>query len=170
MPQIYIGYKLDVLKNEEIIKNAIVADIVSQMYFSKITGFFNDEYNKGVLIEAPALVYEGSNSFSYILIAAQTLKLEEYKKDIFDYIERIKKEEINEELFNTIKNKKIGSLVIEDDNLNNCYRRVIDSILTQTDIYADVKILNNLKVEDIKSFLDSMTNDNRIVSIINNKK
>jgi len=54
--------------------------------------------------------------------------------------------------------------------LNNCYRRVIDSILTQTDIYADVKILNNLKVEDIKSFLDSMTNDNRIVSIINNKK
>lgn len=168
LPQIYIGYKLDVCKNKDIIKNAIVADIISQMYFSKITEFFKVEHNKGILIESPTLVYEGSNSFSYILIAAQTLKIDDYKKDLLEYIEKIKKQEIDEELFNTVKNNKIGSLVIEDDNLNNCYRRVIDSILTQTDVYSDIEILNNLKKEDVKAFLENMHNNNRIISIINN--
>ncbi|MDD3303334.1 MAG: pitrilysin family protein [Clostridia bacterium] len=169
LPQIYLAYKLKVAKKEEIIKNALVADIVSQMYFSKMSGFFNEEYNKGVLVENPVLVYEGSSSFSYILLGAQTLKLEEYKKDILEYIERIKKEEVNEELFTTIKNSKIGSLVIEDDNLNSCYRRVIDSILTQTEVYEDVKILNDLTKEDVKIFLNYMTEKNRIVSVIDTK-
>lgn len=169
LPQVYIAFKLDVFKNKDIIKNTIVADIVSQMYFSKISKFFNEEYNKGILIENPSLVYEGSNNFSYILIAAQTLKLDEYKRDILNYIEKIKSEDIDEKLFNKIKNNKIGSLVIEDDNLNNCYRRVIDSILTQTEVYDDVDILSNLKIEDVKDFLNDMHNSNRIISIINNK-
>lgn len=169
MPLICIGYKLDIVKKEEIVKRALVADIVSDMYFSKITEFFKDEYDKGVLSDSLSFMYEGTDTFSHVIISTESTKINELQKDLFEYIDKIKNIDVDEELFGIVKNNKIGSLVSVSDNLNVSYGRIIDSILCGIDVYSDVNLIKSITKDDVKEFLNLLSEENRVVSIINPK-
>ena len=169
MPLMCIGYKMDIVKKEEIVKRALVADIISDMYFSKITNFYKNEYDRNILSDTVSFMYEGTDTFSHLIIMAESTKLEDLQKDLFEYIEVIKNKEVDEELFETIKNNKIGAMVNISDNLSVSYRRIIDSILCDIDIYSDVNLINYITKEDVKDFLQLLTEDKRVVSIINPK-
>ncbi|MEG0872532.1 MAG: pitrilysin family protein [Clostridia bacterium] len=169
LPQMLIGYKLDVVKHEILLKRQIVADIVSDMYFSKQTQFFEKEYNKGYIDEPVELEYEGSNNYSSIIIEAGSLKIDKVKEDILEYVEKIKAEPVDEELFQLIKKKKIGHMEFFADNLNSSYRRIIDSIINETGVYSDCDILNLIQSSDIKEFLNLIDNNRRVISVIRPK-
>lgn len=169
MPLMCIAYKMDVVKKEEIIKRALVADIISDMYFSKITDFYKEEYEKGILSDVISIMYEGSDTFSHVIISAESIRMDELKNDLFTYIEKIKNQEIDEELFEIVKNNKIGGLVNSSDSLSISYRRIIDSILSDIDVYSDVKLLNEINKEDVKEFLNYLNDENRVISMIEPK-
>ncbi len=169
MPQLCIGYKLDVVKDKEIVKRSIICDIISDLYFSKITPFFEEEYNKGILSDVVNFDYEGSSSFSHVIISAYSTNIEELKKDLINYLDEIKTKNLDDEMFELIKKKKIGDLIKKADNLNVCYRRIIDSALNNYDVYEDVNILNNITKEDIKEFLKLLDNEKQVFSILKQK-
>lgn len=169
MPEICIGYKLDVVKKEEIIKRVIITDIIEDMFFSKISELYKQEYDKGLIYEEINLYGEFTENFSHVIINAESKNLDKLETDIIEYVEKIKKEDIDQELFDTMKKKKIGEILLESDNLNSVYRRIIDSILTNTSAYLLIDILDNLKSEDIKEFLSLLNSNNRVVSKINSK-
>ncbi len=167
MPKLCMGYKLDVVEKEEIIKRQVICDIISDLYFSRITTFFEKEYNMGVLSEPINFDYEGTSSFSHVIISAESTKIDILKKDILEYINKIKKEDIDLEMFEVIKKKKIGNIIKSSDNLNVSYRRIIQSLLEEVDIYSDVNILENIIPKDIKDFLQLLDEDKLVFSIIN---
>lgn len=166
MPLMCVGYKLDIVHKEEIVKRALVADIISDMYFSKISEFFKTEYDKGVLTDKIAFMYEGTDTFSHVILSSESTKINELQKDLFQYINKIKNENIDEELFKTIKNNKIGALVSISDSLNVSYRRIIDSILCGIDVYADVNLINDITKDDVKEFLNMLVDEKRVVSLV----
>ena len=169
MPQLCIGYKLNVVPREDIIKREAICSIISDMYFSKITPFFEKEYNEGKIIEPISFDYEGSKYFSHVIISSSTTKLEGLKKDIIEYINKIKSEPIDEELFSLIKKKKIGNIVFSADNLNISYRRIIESILEDTSIYQDIECLNKVQPQDIVDFLELLDEEYMVISSITQK-
>ncbi len=169
LPQLCIGYKLDLAKKEEIIKNEIIVSIISDMYFSKQSDFFEREYNNGKINSFIDMQYEGSDTFSHVILSTTSTDIDSIEKDILDYINQIKKEPIDEELFEVIKRKKIGEAILSSDSLNVSYRRVIDSILDDTSVYADMEILKNIKASDIKEFLNKLSEENRVSSKIISK-
>ena len=169
LPQLCIGYKLDLAKKEEIVKNEIIVSIISDMYFSKQSDFFEREYNNGKINSFIDMQYEGSDTFSHVILSTTSTDIDSIEKDILDYINQIKKEPIDEELFEVIKRKKIGEAILSSDSLNVSYRRVIDSILDDTSVYADMEILKNIKASDIKEFLNKLSEKNRVSSKIISK-
>lgn len=169
LPQLCIGYKLDLAKKEEIVKNEIIVSIISDMYFSKQSDFFEREYNNGKINSFIDMQYEGSDTFSHVILSTTSTDIDSIEKDILDYINQIKKEPIDEELFEVIKRKKIGEAILSSDSLNVSYRRVIDSILDDTSVYADMEILKNIKASDIKEFLNKLSEENRVSSKIISK-
>ncbi|MDO4282166.1 MAG: pitrilysin family protein [Clostridia bacterium] len=169
MPQLCIGYKLDVVTKEEILKREVICNMISDMFFSKLTPFFEKEYNDGKIVEPISFDYEGSKYFSHIIISSYTTKINELEKDIIKYINEIKNLDIDEELFELIKRKKIGSIVSSADNLNISYRRIIESILDDTPIYQDIKSLNEISVKDIKEFLNLLDDKFMVVSRVISK-
>jgi len=166
LPQMCIGYKLDVVEGKEILKREHIADIISYMYFSKISEFFEKEYNEGKINENVEFQYEGAESFSHIMIAATSTDIDIVEKDIIDYIEKIKNEPINEELFELAKKKKIGNDIMASDNLNTSYRRIINSIISGIEVYDDIETLKNITKEDIKEFLMKLNEEVRVTSKI----
>ena len=169
LPQLCIGYKLDLAKNKEIVRNEIIVSIISDMYFSKQSDFFEKEYNSGKINGFIDMQYEGSDTFSHVIISTTSTDIEGIEKDILEYINQIKNTPIDKELFEVIKRKKIGEAILSSDNLNVSYRRVIDSILDDTNVYADMEILKNINENDIKEFLNKLNEVNRVSSKIISK-
>ena len=166
LPQLCIGYKLDLVDGKEILKNEIMVNIISDMYFSKQSDFFEKEYNSGKVNDSIDMQYEGSDSFSHVIISTLSINIDEVEKDILEYIEQIKNMPVDEELFETIKKKKIGEAILSSDNLNVSYRRIIDSILNKTDVYYQIEALKNITKEDIKEFLGKLGKENQVSSKI----
>lgn len=169
IPKLCLGYKLPVVEGIENIKRCVISDIVDIMYFSRLSKFFKDEYDKRLIIEPLSFEYEGNYDFSHVLISTDTTNEKVLENDLKKYIEKIKKEEIDIELFNKIKNRNLGVLLMESDRLSNGYKRIIDSILENTDIYDDINILENIEIKDIYEFLNLLDEELSVVSIVKSK-
>ena len=166
LPQLCIGYKLPLSNGEDITKNEIIVSIISDMFFSKQSDFFEKEYNEGKVNGSIDMQYEGSDTFSHVILSTTSTDIDIIENDLLNYIEEIKEKEIDEELFKIIKRKKIGEAILSSDSLNVSYRRVIDSILSNTRVYADIEILKEITSKDIKEFLHKLNEDNRVSSKI----
>ena len=153
MPMICMGYKLDVVKNDDIIKRQLLADIVSELYFSRSSDFFEEEYKKGIINDPVEFELEATKEFSHALLIASSEKIDVLKDDILKYIENIKLNQIDHSKFELIKKKMIGSQIALIDNYNYTYRKIIDSIVNETNLYGETKILKEINENDIKEFL-----------------
>ncbi len=169
LPGLCIGYKLDLCSGKDIIKNECIADIISDMYFSRLSNFYEEEYNKGYINEEIDFIYEGSETFSHLVISATSTNIDELEMDILEYMKKIKSEDIDEELFEIIKRKKIGENILNSDRLGVSYRRIIDSILNNVPTYYDVEMYNSITSKDIKDFLDKLDENYRVTSKIISK-
>ena len=169
LPGLCIGYKLDLCSGKDIIKNECIADIISDMYFSRLSNFYEEEYNKGYINEEIDFIYEGSETFSHLVISATSTNIDELEMDILEYMKKIKSEDIDEELFEIIKRKKIGENILNSDRLGVSYRRIIDSILNNVPTYYDVEMYNSITSKDIKEFLDKLDEKYRVTSKIISK-
>lgn len=167
MPQICIGYKLKPKQGKDIIKRAIITDIISDMFFSRITDFYKKEYDSGIIIDKIYLSYEAEDTFAHLMFMSESLKLNELESDLIEYINKIKTEKIDEKLFRQVKNNKIATMILNSDSISNSYRRIIDSILTNTNIYDDITIAKEITLKDIEEFLSELDDKRRVVSIIN---
>ena len=169
MPQICIGYKLKISDSITNIKNAIIADIVSDMYFSKLSDFYDTEYNNGIISFPVEISFEGSNNFSHIVIIGASTNIEKLETDLNNYIKKIKDQEIDKDMFELAKKRKIGSLILSSDRIDSCYRRIIESDLENVKLYSDIEILNKLTIDDVKEFLNLFNEDSKVVSIVKEK-
>ena len=170
LQQLCIGFKLDLVEKEELVKRQILADIISEMYFSKISKFYKEQYELGLINEDLSFMYEGTKYFSHIVIMGESTDAKKLSQNVIDYIKKIKQDDIDKDLFELVKKKKIGEMLLMSDTLDSSYRRVIDSILSDTDVYTDFNVLKNLKSEDIKEFLSEIQPDeNMVISTIKSK-
>ena len=165
MPQITMGYKLDVVQKNEIVKREITAEIVAEMYFSKSSKFYEEQYKKGNISEEISFSYEGSDEFSHVIISTSSTK-EDIIDNVKNYISKIQNDEIDENIFNNIKRKKIGENITLSESSKIIYRRIIDSIINDSDMYYDIDYLCNITINDIKQFLNSLKEDKFVVSIV----
>ena len=101
---------------------------------------------------------------------SQSKDVDSLYKNIYNYIEKIKKEEIDLDLFNLAKNKKIGEMLLLSDGFDTSYRRIIDKALNGTNMYDDIEILKNLSINDVKSFFNLLDNNNNLVKSVIIKK
>ena len=169
MPLLCIGYKLNIVNQYENIKRQIICEIISDLYFSKITDFYKKEYEKGALSDEISFDYEGSDNFSHVIISTSSVKIDELKEDLIEYLKKIKKEDVNSHDYELIKRKKIGSTEFMADNLNNSYRIIIDHALYGGELYLDINILNQITHSDVKDFLNLLVDEKQVISIVKEK-
>lgn len=169
MPLLCVGYKLKPVTEYENIKRQIICEIISDMYFSKVSDFYEKEYNNGIISDEISFDYEGTDNFSHVVISASSTKIDQLKIDLLKYLQELKINEIDESKFNLIKMKKIGSNAFSADNLNSSYRRIIENAIYGDKLYIDIKILNEITSNDIREFINLLDESKQVVSIIKQK-
>ncbi|MDD2627408.1 MAG: pitrilysin family protein [Clostridia bacterium] len=153
VPMECIGFKLNPYKGQKKIKGEIIAEIINDACFSKSSDFYERLYEMGIVSSEPDFSFEGGNGYSYLLISSYIIKVEEYEKEIIEYLEKLKKEGIKEEDFNRVINKKIGDVIYSSERMNWVYRSIIDGILNDTEVFKPIQILKEITKEDINDFL-----------------
>lgn len=169
MPLLCVGYKLKSVAEYENIKRQIICEIISDMYFSKVSDFYEKEYNNGIISDEISFDYEGTDNFSHVVISASSTKMDKLKIDLLNYLQELKNSQIDENKFNLIKKKKIGYNAFSADNLNSSYRRIIENAIYGEELYIDIKILNEIKPKDIKEFINLLDENKQVVSVIKQK-
>lgn len=166
LPQVCMGYKLPIQSGEEIIKNEVISEFINDMYFSKISKLYKELYENKLIFDELSFDYEGSKTFSHVVISGESLRPEELAKRIEEEVECIKNGEIDKNMFEIIKRKKIGNGILKSDNLQVSYRNIIDSILSQTELYLKSDFLNKIEAINLKDFVRKLK-IKPVISIIN---
>jgi len=115
IPLFIIGYK-DKIKCENQLKKDLALDIIFNILIGDSSEIYQSLYEQGMLQSEPSFIYENSKTYSHILIQGQSEKYDEVIKKIEDGIEDLKKNGINDEVFERIKKKLYGEYVKSYNN------------------------------------------------------
>lgn len=148
-----VGFKLKVLKGKESVKAMAFSDIINDVCFSTTSKFYQELYKQGVIISEPDFSFESGREFSHVVISAYVLDTKEYEEKLFEYIENLKQNGIDEERFKIILNKKKGEMIYNSERLTWIYRSIIESVIQDIDVYEEANVLNSITKEDVDLFI-----------------
>ena len=166
MPLIHIGFKENIALKNDVVKMDILSQIVSEMYLAKNSDFYEKMYMQEKVSNYMFMFYEGAKEYSHIMISAESKCPENAAKEIKEFVINLKNEEIDEELLEITKKQLLGEFIMKSEDLHNCYRRVIDTILNENDLYYSIELLKNVNKEDVKEFLNLLNEENSTISIV----
>jgi len=153
MPNICVGFKIGKNKGKENVRNAIITDYINKAFFSDISDFYEDMYKEGILTSPMYLTYESGKDFSHILIFFSSLKYKECENKLRKYIEKIKCDGMSAELFEMVKNKKIGQMIYSTEDLMHVSHEIIASIIEDTNVFEEAKIINSITLNEVNEYL-----------------
>lgn len=126
MPLFVIGIK-DKLpsKNQDVVKKHIAIEILLNMIIGKSSKLYKELYENELLISEPFLEYEFTKNYAHIAITGGSKDPDKVLEKIEEEIERLKKEGLNTEDFERIKNMLYGNAVKEFNNVSDIARMFI---------------------------------------------
>lgn len=148
-----VGFKLKVLKGKESVKAMAFSDIINDVCFSTTSKFYQELYKQGVIISEPDFSFESGREFSHVVISAYVLDTKKYEEKLFEYIENLKQNGIDEERFKIILNKKKGEMIYNSERLTWIYRSIIESVIQDIDVYEEANVLNSITKADVDLFI-----------------
>lgn len=171
MPYISIGFKLSPVTGSNNKKNKIIVKIIEKACFSEISDLYEKMYNEGLINDNIEIEYGYGKDYAYIILLGCSLNVEKYKQEILNAINDLKRNGIDEDIFNIAKNQIIGSQIYSSESLMSINRQIIDAVIQETEVFDELEILKQIQKEDINKFINESFNDNnRVESIITSKK
>lgn len=152
-PVICIGFKLRKTNGKTNIKNEIMTEFVNEICFSNMSRFYERLYKKKIITHEPTISYESGETFSHLVISSYAEDIEVFEKEIGKYLQELKQNGVDENLFNIVKSKKEGEYIYNLENMTYIYRSIIESIIQKIDVYESQEILKKICIKDINNFI-----------------
>ena len=126
MPIFVIGIK-DKLPNKEqdMVKKHIAIETLLNMIIGKSSNLYKELYDSELLISEPFLDYEFTSNYAHVAITGTSKNPHKVLEKIEQEIERLKKEGLDLEHFERIKNMLYGNAVKEFNNVSDIARMFI---------------------------------------------
>ena len=126
MPLFVIGIKDKVTdKNQDKVKKHIAIEILLNIIIGKSSNLYKKLYENELLISEPFLEYEYTPNYAHISITGSSKNPDEVLEKIQEEIDKIKKDGLNLEDFERIKNMLYGEAVKEFNNVSDIARMFV---------------------------------------------
>lgn len=165
MPYICMGFKHGKQQGKKNIKNTVIVELIDDICFSSLSDFYEKMYKESIINDPIQISYECGMDFSHTVIFATSKKYNKCEKRIKEYIQKLREDGVDNELFKIAKNKKKGEYILETENLMAVHRQIIDSIIQQTDVYEEINVLQEITKTDVDNFIkEYLTEDTMVIS------
>ncbi len=177
MPLFVIGIKDENLaqtsaidKKDYIIKKHIAIEILLNMIIGKSSKLYKELYENELLNSEPYLEYEFEENYAHIAITGVSKEPETILNKINEEIERIKKEGIEKEHFERIKNMLYGTAVKEFNNVSDIVRMFVSDYFKGINSFDYLENYEQIKPEFAMQILNDVFDKNKtVISIVKNK-
>lgn len=160
MPLVAIGFKEDFEKPTSI-KTEIVGDIVIDILTGATSELFNKLYDENIVNGTfDGEVFCGDDYYSEI-ISGETASPEVLVREIENAIDKIKKNGIDQEQFNTSKNAMYGNMIIDFENAEEVATSMVNAFFKGQTIYSSLEVLSQVTLEDVNCQLKNMFNNTK---------
>lgn len=172
IPLFTIGIKDDVegLSSKEMIKRHISMQILLSLLIGKSSKLYNKLYEENLLQSAPAMDYEFSKNYGYVLIQGQSNNPQKVKEMLITEIEKFKNEGINEEDFNRIKKMLYADYVKNYNSVDNIATDLIMNFFKGISSFDYIEEFSTLSLQDVEYVLKEVFNKEKMVLSVINKK
>ncbi len=163
-PKCMVGIKdkKEHLQTDQLLKNELVRELVTDMYFSKSGKYFEELYDEGLVMDHLRLESYMEKTFGVTMIGGRTLKPEEFSERVKTMLLDLKDTTIAEDEFNRIKKRKYGELIRDFNDLEGTANQIIHYHDLNVD-YRDIfETLENLTREDMSSVISDWIDEDRM--------
>ena len=172
MPLFVIGIK-DKLpnKNQDIVKKHIAIEILLNMIIGKSSNLYKELYESQMLISEPFLDYEFTDNYAHISITGSSKNPNKILEKIQEEIEKLKKEGLDLEHFERIKNMLYGNAVKEFNNVSDIARMFVTDYFKGVNSFEYLENYKQVTTEYALEILKEVfLQDKTAISIIKRKK
>ncbi len=169
MPLFMIGYK-DEITCENQIKKDLALDILFNILIGDSSELYQSLYEEGLLQSEPTFIYENSKTYSHILIQGQSEKYDQVIQKIETGIETLKKNGIQDDVFDRIKKKLYGEYVKSYNDVGAVATSFIQNYFREInplDYFEEFKNLDKSYTMQILN--DVFKPEKQVVSIVKSK-
>ncbi len=171
MPLFVIGIKDKIPeKKEEVVKKHIAIEILLNMIIGKSSNLYKKLYENELLVSEPFLEYEFGENYAHIAITGTSNNPDKILQEFLEETEKLKKEEINEETFNRIKNMLYGNAVKEFNSVSDISRMFVTDYFNGINSFDYLENYKQIKPEYVKQKLNEVfLEEKTVLSIVKNK-
>ena len=170
IPIFTIGFKDDELglEGKELVKREIVTNILLEMLFGKSSEFYQELYSEGLIDASFGGQYVGHKNYGHSIVVGQSYKPEVVLERINTYLEEIRNEGLNEEDFERIKKKDIGSNIMGFNSVEFIANNFINYLFLDFSFLDYLDVYKSISFEDaLNRFNKHYRKDNYTLSVIN---
>lgn len=165
-PMLGVGYKEQPTTQENQLKTALMCDMLSELVCGAMTPFYRELYDSGLAgadFSGEFLCVENALCFMF---CGETDHPRQVHQKLQQEIDRLRREGVDEELFNLCKNQMYGGLVCELDSTSGMAGALCAAELKGYTLYEEMNTLVEMKVEDINAALQQMLREENSVSVV----
>ena len=170
-PIFVIAFKDTVLENkEEIVKKHIAIEVLLYILIGKSSKLYQKLYNGGLIIAQPELDYEFSKQYAHVTISGQSNNPEKITEELVKEIEDLKRNGIEEKIFNRVKKKIYGEYVKEFNDVSNIAGMFMSDYFKGVNSFDYIENYSQVTKQYTEQILDEVLDKNKMVlSIVKGK-
>lgn len=169
MPMFNIAFKDDNvgIKGNELLKKEIATEILIDIIFKKGSRLYEDLYMRGLINENFGAGFSSQIDYAFTIIGGDSNNPREVKNKILEYVEKYKKEGLDEKEFERIKKKKIGNFLKYFDSVNFIANNFISYKFKDINLLDYLDVLKSIEFSEVEKRLHShLKEEYCVISIV----
>ena len=164
-PCIGLGFKETPLEDGDL-KTTVVRDMLCELVAGGMTPLYRTLYDQGLV--NPAFDAECLNvpGCSFVLFTGESDQPETVRQMILDEIERLRREGVDEKIFNRCKNQMYGEFLFDLENIEDTAGAMATDFLKGHTLYDELETMAGITKADVDEALRTMLQPDRCATVI----
>ncbi len=164
MPLFYLGIKDDEFENSP--KMTAVSEILLEIICGKASELYEKLTDRELINDQFGTEYFYGPGYSSLLFCGESKDPKTVKDEIMSEVERIKREGISEELFESVKRKLFGRKIRCFDSAEDTVLLLVDAAVNGYRPFDDVKVFEDITIDDVNRRAASVITRNAALSVV----
>ncbi len=169
LPLFCFGFKQDVSLGDPTLSDTIAMNALIKVISDDVSPLYKRLNDLKLINDEFDAEYFTGRSFASVIFEGESANPKAVAEEIIKEIERLKKEGINNKLFEAVKRDMYGQALKRHNSVEGTALMLVDSAVFDYNYSQELDIIKNLKQEDLMILLNVFEKEKSVLSVISKK-